>query len=427
MSKFQIVLLGVFGVIIIISVILFSQYKGGGKTVANVVVWGSLPTQDFNNILTKTSLYNNKLFSITYVQKDKDTIDSDFVEALAAGGGPDLLLIPHQKIVKQKNKFIVIPYSAYSERTFKDSFIEGAEIYLSPEGIVALPVMVDPMVMYWNRSIFTNVSLTQPPKYWDEFYALTQAISKKDGALNISRSAVSLGEYANVTSAKEILSTLMMQAGTPIVDTSREPALSVLSATFDKPLSPAEAAVNFYTQFSNPAKPFYSWNRSLPRSSDYFLSGNLAMYFGFASELFDIQKKNPNINFDVAMMPSSREGGVDATFATFYALAISKGSKDPNGALSVALVLSSSEGSTAISDVLALPPVRRDLLTVKPSNPYKDVFYRSAIISKAWLDPSPTETNKIFQDMIESITSGRERASLAISKASRALGDLFRK
>ena len=424
-SKFQIILIGTFSVLILISVIVFSKYKGSSADQVEVTVWGTMSSFDFNKIVDLTSLKNNKLLKVTYVQKEPTTFDQDFVEALAAGGGPDLFILPQDKIVRQKNKIILVPFSSFSERTYKDSFIEGTEIFLDPNGIIAMPLIVDPLVMYWNRSIFNDAKVTNPPKYWDEFYNLASLISVKDGALNISRSLVSFGEYRNVTNSKEILSTLMMQAGTPIVQVSGNATRGVIADSFDKPVIPGEAAVNFYTEFSNPAKPFYSWNRSMPQSSAYFLSGDQALYFGFSSEIFDIQKKNPNLNFDVAPIPTSREGGTNVGFAKFYGLAISRGSKNSGAAFAVSSILSSAEGIKAVSDTLNLPPVRRDLLAVKQTDAFKTVFYDSAIRSKAWLDPDPVSTNDIFARMIESITSGRERTSAAVVKASREITNLF--
>ncbi len=425
MSKFQVILIGAFGFIVVLSVILFSKYQGGGQKPANVLIWGTLASTDFQNILSKTSLNQSKTLQVAYEVKNPETIDSDFVEALAAGGGPDLIILPHEKIQKTKNKLTLIPYASYTERAFKDAFIAGGEIYLTPEGIVALPFILDPLVMYWNRSVFTDANLTLPPKYWDEFYSLAEVISKKDNALNIERSASSLGEFSNITNAKEIISNLLMQAGTPIVQPVGGKNYSVLANSFDKPLIPAEAAINFYTQFSNPGKQFYSWNRSMPKSGNFFLSGKLGIYFGFASELWSIQQKNPNLNFDVALVPSSREAGVNVSFAKFQGLAISKGSKNPTAALAVATILTSAEGIKAVNQALNLPPVRRDLLSEKQSSSYRDVFYRSAIRSNAWLDPDPSKTDAIFKEMVESITSGRERTSSAVSRASRQIGDLL--
>ncbi|MEK7116859.1 MAG: extracellular solute-binding protein [Patescibacteria group bacterium] len=427
MTKFQIILMGVFGVFLIGGVIIFSAYRGNTKNAVNVVVWGTIPQISFSNIIQSTPLYQSKEYNVQYVEKSEDNFDANFIESLASGDGPDIFMLPSEKILKHRNKVFPIPYNVFTERQFKDSFIEGAEIYMAPEGVLALPVSVDPLVMYWNLSLFTEAKITQPPKYWDEFYNLANVISKKDGALNISKSAVAFGEFTNISHAKEIILNLAMQAGTPVTIWSGGKVQSVFGDSFSKPTMPAEAAVNFYTEFSNPAKPSYSWNRSLSNSTSYFLSGDLALYFGFASEIANLQLKNPNLNFDVANMPVSREGGINVSFAKFNAFAITKSSKNPNAAFGVISILAGADGAKSFSKVLRLPPPRRDLLNQKPANAYESVFYDSAIRAKGWLDPSPDETNAIFKNMIESITSGRARTGGAVNQASRELADLLLK
>ncbi|MEK7117394.1 MAG: hypothetical protein AAB861_01325, partial [Patescibacteria group bacterium] len=114
------------------------------------------------------------------------------------------------------------------------------------------------------------------------------------------------------------------------------------------------------------------------------------------------------------------------SYAKFLGVAISRGSKNPGAAFAIASILTSAQGVSAVSEVLNMPPVRRDLLSQKPADAYKSVFYDSAIRSRAWLDPSPEATNDIFAKMIESITSGRERTSSAVSRASGELSNLFK-
>jgi ABC-type glycerol-3-phosphate transport system substrate-binding protein len=419
------ILIGLFVVFLIGGVIIFSTYRGSSKDAVTVTIWGTIPATSFSNILQGTPLYQSKEFDIQYVEKSEENFDADFIESLASGTGPDIFMLPSEKILKHRNKVFAIPYNVFTARQFKDSFIEGSEIYMAPEGTLALPVSVNPLVMYWNRLIFTESKITEPPKYWDEFYNLANSISKKDGALNILRSAVAFGEFSNISHAKEIVLNLAMQAGTPVTIWNGSKVQSVFADPLDKPTIPAEAAVNFYTEFSNPSKPSYSWNRSLPNSTNYFLGGDLALYFGFASEMSNLQLKNPNLNFDVAKMPVSREGGVDVSFAFFNALAITKSSKNPNAAFSVISILSGADSEAAFSKVLKLPPARRDLLSQKPTDAFESVFYDSAIRAKAWLDPSPTETDTIFKDMIESITSGRARTGEAVAKVHREISSLL--
>jgi len=427
MTKFQIILMSLFGVFIVLGVIIFSSYRGSSKDAVTVTIWGTIPQLSFNEILQQTPLYQSKEFTVVYEQKSKEDFDDAFIESLASGTGPDIFMLESKKILKYRNKIFPLPYDIYTARQFKDSFIEGAEIYLAPEGILALPISVDPLVMYWNRSIFTDAKLTQPPKYWDEFYNLANLISQKDGALNIFRSAVAFGEFSNISHAKEIIINLAMQAGTPVTIWDGEKVRDVFADSLNMPTIPAEAAVNFYTEFGNPSKPSYSWNRSLPDSTNYFLGGDLALYFGFASEIGNLQLKNPNLNFDVATVPVSREGGVNVSFADFNALAITKASKNANAAFSVISILSGVDGAQAFNKVLKLPPPRRDLLSQRPINAYESIFYDSAIRSKTWLDPAPVETDAIFKTMIESITSGRARTGEAVARVHRELASLLSK
>jgi len=429
MTKFQLILTGIFGLFLVGGIIIFSSYRGNSKNAVPIVIWGTIPKTVFDSAIQKTSLYQSKDFAVQYVQKPKEKFDNDFIEALASGKGPDIFMLESGKILKHRNKIFAIPYNVFTARQFKDSFIEGTEIYMAPEGILALPISVDPLVMYWNRSIFTEANITEPPKYWDQFYNLANKISKKDGALNILRSAVAFGEFGNIAHAKGIILNLAMQAGTPITIWNKDngKVQSVFADSFNKTVIPAEAAVNFYTEFSNPAKSSYSWNRSLPNSTNYFLAGNLALYFGFADEISDLQIKNPNLNFDVAMVPVSREGGVDVSFANFNAFAITKFSKNPNAAFSVISILSGKKADAAFSKYLRLPPARRDLLGQKVTNAYESIFYDSAIRAKAWLDPSPTKTDIIFKNMIESITSGRARTGEAVARVNKELSNLLEK
>ncbi len=327
-SKFQFILIGIFAAFILIGVIFFAfGGKGSGGTSAKVVIWGTMPETTFSDVFSNSALSRSKTISIAYVQKPEGTFNADFVNALAEGTGPDLIFLTERDILKNKNKLLVIPFKSYSERTFRDTFAEIGELFLTPTGIYALPITIDPVIMYWNRDIFTNSSISKPPAFWDEFFDLSQKLTQKDGAFNLTRFTVSLGEYRNIKSAKDILSTLIIQAGDPIVTSTNGVEKSVLRDKFDLPTPPGQAALSFFTEFSNPAKAYYSWNRSLPNSETAFLSGDLAVYFGLASELPILKLKNPNLNFDLSPFPQSsnvREGARKVTVARLQGIAIVK-------------------------------------------------------------------------------------------------------
>lgn len=433
LNVFQITVLGTFATLIIIGMLAFSgklPFLPKGKEDVNygtVTVWGTFPTNVMQALIAE-KMRTEKSVTINYVEKNKATFATDLVEALAADRGPDLFLIAQDEILRNLNKIALIPYEVFSERDFKNTFIQEGEMFFRPEGIVALPFAVDPVVMYWNRDILTNAGIVTPPTRWSEFYSMVPKVVVRDQGGSISRGFASLGEYRNVLHAKEVLSILMMQAGSPIVGTQNGVLMANLTAAIDPNApNPAAEALNFFTQFSRSDKDSYSWNRSLPNSRSMFEAGDLALYFGYASEYPIIKQKNPHLNFDIAVMPQADQSTAKMTFGRIQGFAMVKTSSNLQGAMRAALLLSGSDMVKGIAETTGLPPVRRDLLASRPANAIQSVFYDSALIARAWHDPSPTETDQLFQGMIDDIGSDRLKISQALSVAQSSINKLLQR
>lgn len=426
MPSFQTILLAIFGFFIVVAVAVFSLYKGSSGSQGQAVIWGPLPASEFSTFLNGVGLSQGD-FSISYIEKNPETIEAEFTEALARGEGPDVILLQHDQIWKNRAKLVSIPFESLSERSFRETFSDGADVFLSEGGIYAVPLFVDPLVLYFNRDHLASANIAKPIEYWDEVYAAATALNKRDSAQNLVRSAIAMGEVRNISSAKEIFSLLLLQAGTPVTSFFNGELRSVLNQNFSLPVSPAESALEFFTQFANPAKSFYSWNRTLPEAQTYFASGDITYYLGFASELPIIKVKSPTLNFSVAKMPQSRTSTRDLTYGRFYGLAISRGSRVPASAFQAIVELVNKDNSLKLSQSYRLYPVRRDLLSLSQPDQFNSVFYQAALQSKAWLDPDTTETRKIFGETIESVTSGRARVSEALNNASRRLDELIKK
>jgi len=427
MSKFQIILLAVFAVSIILGVAAFSLYRGSSNQSVAMTVWGDISMQDFSLLLNTPAISQDRAFTVSYVEKSAGTIETEFTEALARGVGPDLIILTQDKLWKNKSKLSLIPYESISERDFGTTFIEEGELFLDEEGIYALPLSIDPMVLYYNRDLLSAAGQARPIAYWDEIYKAAANLSKLDAAGNLVSSVMALGEARNIHHAKDILSLLLLQAGTPITSFVGSELRSQISANFGTPTSPAEAAFDFYTQFSNPTRAYYSWNRSLVDAQTHFTSGSSAYYLGFASELRVLKNKNPTLNFGISLVPQSRVSGKTITFGRLRAVAISRSSLNPDVALALATKLVSKEATLSLAEILVLPPARRDLLSLRPTNAISSVFYDAALQSKGWLDPDIIMTDAIFRTAIESITSGRARTLEAINKANSEIEALIKK
>lgn len=422
MSKFQVIVIAIFVICIIAGVAVFATYKGSNSTQAlpPITIWGTFPTATITALLAQVNNTRAIALTVNYVEKTSSSFDKDFIEALARGQGPDAILIPQDMLLRHEDKIISIPSSVLTERDFKNTYIQDAELYFNTaREPLALPFAVDPIVMYWNRDMFTNAGIATYPKYWDEFDGLTAKINVKDVNSNIRKSAIAMGEFSNINNAREILGSILLQDGN-LVTVRQSDAEGVVSALGDSTVQGTRTsvpAVSFFTQFSNPRDTHYSWNRGLPSSKSWFLSGSLATYFGYASELFDIRSKNPNLNFDTAPLPQDRKGKTRATFGTMYGFSILKSTSNPTNVFTVIQALTAPDSLTLLNQISYLPPVRRDLLAQGSKDPYQSIFYDSSLISKGWLDMNTAKTSSIFQSMVESITSGRAEIHQAVGIA----------
>lgn len=429
-KTFQIVVTGIFVVLLVFGFLGFSGKLPLPKSKSDinygtVTLWGTLPLNTMQALIAETVGSQGSVV-INYVEKNSATFDRDFVEALARGKGPDIILLSQDEIAKNLDKLSLVPYQSLTERDFKNTFLQEGEIFLRPEGIVALPFTLDPLVMYWNRDIFTNAGIVIPPSSWKTFYDLAPKITARDSGGNISRSLVSFGGYRNVTNAKEILSLFMMQAGSPIATIQNgTPSVSIFPPSDPRVENPVISAIRFFTEFSKQDKDSYSWNSSLPSSRSMFEAGDLATYFGYAGEYQSIRQKNPHLNFDITVVPQAENTQIKTTFGKMQGIALVRASTNPQGGLQAAFVLSGKDVVSGIASRMGLPPVRRDLISVRPTDAILSVFYDSAIISRAWYDPSASDTNTLFMTMIDDITSGKLTMNQALLTLQSGLAKLF--
>ena len=397
----------------------------GGASEMSVSLWGVLP-QDLMARFLDEFKKEYKNFNIQYIQIPAENFELTLINALASGQGPDLWLIPQNLILKHKNKVAPISFRTFKERDFKDIFIDEAELYLdyNNQNIIALPFIIDPLVMFYNKDLLRNAGLTKVPETWDQFITTSQALTIKDAAGNIKQAGSALGEYSNVSHAQNIIAALILQTGNPII--AQRTFKVVLGEKQENILVPAESALRFYTEFSNPRKISYSWNKFLEPSKELFLQNKLVIYFSFASELKEIKEKNPHLNFDIAQFPQILDGGIKATFGRMWGIAVSNQSKNKEAAFKAGQALVSQNSLEALSGIFFLPPVRKDMLSRAVSDPYLAIFYKAAIWSRAWLEPDPEFTSAIFKNMIESVNKGEKNTGQAVLDAKNKLESIMK-
>ncbi len=432
-SSFQTILVIVFIIGFVVAVAIFSglfssktSSTASTTPTGQVIVWGILPADVMQRFVDDFNSQNYG-YTLSYQQHTEQNFYQDLIVALANGTPPDLVLISSEIYAQVAPKLYTIPYAAYPERTYRDTNVDGAQIFLSATGPNALPLLVDPLVTYYNKDLLAAKNFVVPPKTWTDLQAATPLLTKHDSQNHLTQSAIALGQADNIANARDILSALFLQTGNSIVTTDPSTGASTATLTAGSTNSdattelPTVQALDFYTGFTNPTATNYTWNSGLPESLQTFLAGKSAFYIGRASQLFSIQSQNPHLNFDVTTLFQPAGATRPITFGSFVAVGIMSKSLNPIAAYAAATQIASSSNIDALSKLLSLPPARRDLLQIAQSNPYVSVFFQAALSTFSWPDPNPVSTNKIFHDMITNVNSNTTDTQTAIYDATRDL------
>lgn len=421
-TSFQTILLGAFILAFVFAVLVFSNViKIGSKSDkasvgGTVTIWGIYPQGIMQDYLDSATAKNTEI-TVIYRQKNITTFRTDLIEALASGSGPDLVIADSEHIFSFKDKLYTIPYATYNERLYRDSFIDGASIFLNKEGVLAVPLTVDPMVLYYNKNLLAGQNYVVPPTTWTGLVQSLPRFVKKDARGVLTQTAIGLGEADNVNHFKDILSTLFLQTGNPVV------TLNPITEAYEQKITTnitggdelvTAKALDFYTGFANQASSTFSWTRTLPSTLDTFLSGKSAFYIGRASELFNIQARNPNLSFDVTTVFQPEGATRPITYGVFSGVSIVKSTQNFTGAYSILGAMSSKEFAQYLSSSISVPGARRDLLLEQQTNPYVQSYFKAALSAFAWPDLDSAGSEIIFRDMIRAVNSGRANSTQAI-------------
>lgn len=419
-NTFEIALIGIFIIAGVTAAVIFglqrASLRDGGQS---IVIWGALPEAEIRGVISAQA---GESFHAEYKYVPAGDLDHALTEALASQQQPDLVIFPHQYLLVLEDRINQIPYTQFSERSFVDTFIDGADVFRTPEYIRAIPFAVDPLVLFFNKQRLSSAGYVGTPFYWDELPSYVENLTDIEGT-SVREAAVALGRYGNIRHANQILSAMLMQADVPLVvwrEGDYESGLNVSAAR-----QASQSVVRFYTEFGDPEKSVYTWNNALPEDFTTFTTGNLGMYFGQGSEIRLVQQTNPNLSFDIAHIPYTR-GDTRQTFGTFWGIGVVD--RAPNGDAAFAFInkLISAPAGQMIGENTLRVPVRRDVLAAGTSDFFKEKLYQVGITSRAWVMPSPWEVDSIFGSLIESVATNQVRITEALDNADTALTNSFR-
>ncbi|PJE64510.1 MAG: hypothetical protein COU90_01560 [Candidatus Ryanbacteria bacterium CG10_big_fil_rev_8_21_14_0_10_43_42] len=411
-SKLQLAIyIGTIAIIFVVVLILLGIIPGIRNTNRKtfLTIWGIHP---YSVMKDSIDLFEREYSSIkiSYVEKSSDTFENDLINALAIDTGPDMWLIPDTMLHRMRDKITPVPSVYMTQREFEETNIEAAgDIFFQNGLILGIPLAIDPLVLFWNKDLFAGEALSLPPTTWDEFLIQSIRLTKKNGGDNITRAGSAMGLARNIPHAKDIMSLLILQGGTAIVDpATKDVTLGESRIINSINVSPTESALRFYTDFGKREKTSYSWNSTFSNPVSAFAREDLAMFVGRASDLTDIMKANVHVNIGVALVPQYTDAPLRMGYGRTEGFVVSRTSTNQEEAWQVAKFFASEDIAPFIAANFGMAPVRRSVLARGHENSIFSIMYEEARRARTWYDPHEKETDTIFTNMIQAVLAGRE-------------------
>jgi len=419
----------VVGGVIVLLLIISALWPKKTVKPAYLVVWGVYDEEDVfkEQIIEYTK--QNKGIVVKYEKKNPVTYEEDLIRAFAENKAPDIWMMHNTWLPKYKSLIKEFPQTLSKEilpfETFRNSFVEVVEKDFSENNkIYGLPLYVDTLAMYYNKDFFNSEGIINPPQTWDELVEDMDSLGKKDQWGQITRAGVAMGTAENINRATDILNLLMLQNGTKMISDDKGKTTFNESVRIDeKTYYPGREALRFYTDFSNPSKRTYTWNRQMPYSVDAFIEGKTAIMFNYSHQIPIIRARASYLNFGIALMPQVKDRNFDINYANYWGFTVAKKDKSLENeriaqeAWKLVVFLTQQGNSKNYLVKTKKPTARKDLVDWQKNDLDLGVFAKQSLTAKSWYQADNLKIEKIFINAIDSVILGSATVEKAIDVA----------
>lgn len=418
------------GLIIVTAVVLLFtgvlpglREKGGSQIAGTLTIWGVFDDErTFTDTLIAPFALKYPKVAVTYRKLDEHTYEQDLINALAAGTGPDIFMIKNTWLIKHADKLSPAPETTMIPPKVAELFPNVVLNDFTANGkVYALPLYLDTMALLYNKTIFDNAGIAQPPRTWQELEAILPKLTRYNSSGQITRSGAAIGTGSrNINEATSLLSLIMLQTGVDMLDQNQQ------SASFSRGKGPA--ALQFYTHFTQSRDKSYTWDPTFHYSIDAFDEESTAMIFNFAYQIPLIRQKNPFLNFAVAPIPQFKEAPIknQVNYANYFGLGVSNKSKNASIAWDFILEATANDANNvAFLNATGRPPALRSLIAISLDDPAIGVFSRQALTASSWAQIDAPKIDAIFSQMIDAVNFGQSTPQIAIRQAEQQVSALM--
>ncbi len=427
-STNRLVVIGLIGSVVLVFILIVSGVIPGthrdnpdeGTINGTLTIWGM--GEDPSSFQTILSGFNRfKGLTVTYQNFDTlEEYETELLEALATGTGPDIFMIRNDMLPKYENKLSPLLPTTLSPYQLSELFpkVVGKDFVANGQ-IYALPLSIDTLALFYNRDLFAQRAVF-PPVTWDDLVTLVPKLIEYGPGRQILSPAVGIGgSNKNIEHAVDILYLLMAQtyAASGNKSTNESPSLSTETSL---------QALDFYSQFANAGSVAYTWNNTLPSDLELFTEGKLPMWFGYASDISKIKARSPFLDFRVIQAPQLKGSAARAAFPKYFGFAVSRQSF--NQVLAWEFI---AELTTQVTNVRSyanhtgrLPALFQVMMELR-DDPELSVFMNQAFIADSWIRGNPLLSDGYVSRMIESVGGGSQTSNQAASETQGKINEML--
>lgn len=423
---------------------------GGGSSSSSssveLNVWRVFDDDDtFETIISSYRLSHPNV-KINYKKLRFEEYKDEVIRAIAAGEGPDILSVHNtwmgefqdflepmpdtvtvshvetRGTLRKETVMVTEEEPTMSMKALKQNFVSAVvdDVVLSyqpdpkvdpSDEIFGLPMSVDTLALFYNADLLAAAGIAEPPTNWKEFQDAVKALTSYDDEGDIRQSGAALGTSDNVERSVDLLSVLMMQSGTQMLDDRGRVVFDSIPEGTPDDVFPTLDALEFYTDFADPTKDVYTWNSDFPNSFEAFANGQTAMFFGYSYHIPLIRTAAPKLNFAIAPLPqiSDESQLQQANYANYWIEGVAKSSEFSDSAWDFVLYATDAKQVTSYLETANKPTALRSLITTQIDNEDLGPFAEQLLTAKSWYRGTDVEaTEKAMNDLIDTIAAGPE-------------------
>jgi multiple sugar transport system substrate-binding protein len=240
---------------------------------------------------------------VTYVVVEDPV--TKFLTASTSGQAPDVMIWDRNGTALYAPKGVLEPLDAYMAKdgVTADTFYAEALREMTYDGkVYGLPMTVDSRALFYNKTLFKEAGITNPPTNWDELEADAVKLTKWDGD-KLKVSGFSLSDAG-------LFSMYLMQAGGKLLtDDGTKTAFNS-----DQGLS----VLNYWNKLINQDKVYQiGFESGLGEGTDAFVTGQVAMMYSGPWALSTYEKYGDKLDFGIVAAPAGPNGDTGSVMGGF--------------------------------------------------------------------------------------------------------------